>query len=121
MFGHRVMLVFTGIDEGAHEDPSVRFRAAFNLLDPAQVKQLIDHVREERIDLVILDPFQRITPGIDENSNSDMRRAWDAMNLIVVECPQAAVIVVMHTRKGDDLSFDATRGAVISAGEVDLG
>jgi hypothetical protein len=84
------------------------------------VGSLIEHAAEAEIDLLILDPLQRITPGVDENSNSDMRRTWDAVNRILLELPHLAVVVVAHTRKGDSLSPEATRGAGITLGEYDL-
>jgi hypothetical protein len=119
--GKRVRRVFNGLGGDVQQEPSFRFRRGFSLLDDSQVRTLIEYLAANGIDLLILDPLQRITPGVDENSNSDMRRVWDAVNRILLELPNVAVIVVAHTRKGDSLSPEATRGAGITLGEYDLG
>jgi hypothetical protein len=121
MFGRRVRRVLNGMPGDVQGAPEFHFRRGFNLLDPAQVDAIVRYAREAQIDVLIFDPLQRITPGVDENSNSDMRRVWDPLNRILVELPHLACIVVHHTRKGDSLSPEASRGAGSMLGEYDLG
>jgi AAA domain len=121
MFGRRVRRVLNGIPGDLQAQPRFWFRRGFNLVNDADVTRLIAQMRDDEIDLLILDPLQRITPGVDENSNSDMRRVWDAANRIIIELPHVAVIVVHHTRKGDALSPESSRGAGSMLGEYDLG
>lgn len=121
MFGRRVRKVFNGITAPVQEEPLFRFRRASNLLDYAQGTDLIEILDRERIDLLIMGPLQRITPGVDENSTAEMKRVWDAVNRITLERPHVAVVVVAHNRKGDSLTWDSVRGAGLTGGEQDLG
>ena len=121
MFGRRFRRVLNGRDAEVRTPPLIKFRDGFSLMDSGEVDALIAFLIEREIDLVILDPLQRLIPGVDENDNSKMKYPWDEIHRITAECPRCAVLILAHNRKGDALSFEAIRGAVRQAGEVDLG
>jgi len=121
MFGRRMRRVLKGRDVEVLSAPFVKFRDGFSLMDKSEVDALIAFVQAYEIDLVIVDPLQRVIPGVDENDNSKMKYPWDEIHRITQECPRCAVLILAHNRKGDALSFEAIRGAVRQAGEVDLG
>jgi hypothetical protein len=121
MFGRRFRRVLNGAGVDVIVAPLVKFRDGFSLMDESEVNALIEYAQKHEIDLIIIDPLQRVIPGVDENDNSKMKFPWDEIHRITQECPRCAVLILAHNRKGDALSFEAIRGAVRQAGEVDLG
>ena len=69
----------------------------------------------ERFDFVVIDTLSKATPGIDENSNSDMAAAIDRAYQLA-DMWQAFVLVVAHTGKD---SSKGTRGASALKANVD--
>lgn len=73
MFGRRFRRVLKGRGAEVRTPPLIKFRDGFSLMDSGEVDALIAFVLEREIDLVILDPLQRLIPGVDENDNSKMK------------------------------------------------
>ncbi len=113
----RVARTFPGTDEV----PNFKYvhRGRFDLTNDQFVDQVIADAEDHESRMIILDPYQRMIPGIDENSSGDTGPAWDAIHEIASETG-AAVIVLHHTRKDSGVSIDAIRGSIRAAGEVDL-
>jgi hypothetical protein len=96
-------------------------RSGFRFTEPAAVAELIQIVRTHELDVLILDPLQRMIPGLDENSASEMAVVWDAIAELHRAHPDLVVLVVHHAGKGRDAGWDAARGSSRHAGEVDFG
>lgn len=114
-FVKRVQRVFAGVEDAPFE---VWFKRGFNLIDETAVEELHSYVCENQIDVVFLDPWQRMIPGIDENSASEQRAAWDAVHRLSTV---ATVILLYHANKSGSEDFDAMRGSSRGWGEVDFG
>lgn len=95
-------------------------KMGFSLLDRAQVDWLIERVQERDAGLLILDPWQRLIVGADEDKAKETGPAWDEVHRITVECPECAVVVLHHANKAGGLTLNAIRGSSRFAGEVDL-
>lgn len=96
-------------------------RSGFRFTEPSAVAELIQIVRTHELDVLILDPLQRMIPGLDENSASDMAVIWDAVADLHRAQPDLVVLLVHHSGKGKEASWDAARGSSRHAGEVDFG
>lgn len=75
--------------------------AAPNLLEKADVKELIEQLRaagEQRI--IVIDTLAQVTPGADENSGQDMGRAIAHCNAIA-KATGALVLLVGHPGKDE--------------------
>jgi hypothetical protein len=96
-------------------------RSGFRFTEPAAVAELIQIVRTHELDVLILDPLQRMIPGLDENSASEMAVVWDAVADLHRAHPDLVVLLVHHAGKGKDAGWDAARGSSRHAGEVDFG
>lgn len=96
-------------------------RSGFRFTDHSAVAELIQIVRTNELDMLILDPLQRMIPGLDENSASEMAVVWDAVAELHRAHPDLVVLLVHHAGKGKDASWDAARGSSRHAGEVDFG
>jgi biotin operon repressor len=95
-------------------------KMGFSLLVRAQVDWLIERVREREAGLLILDPWQRMIVGADEDKATDTGPAWDEVHRITVECPDCAVLILHHANKAGGLGLNASRGSSRFPGEVDL-
>jgi AAA domain/CHC2 zinc finger len=117
----RLRLVFGYYDEATDENLLVRFRHGVTFTDEGWVAEIADVLQRERIDVAFFDPFQRMTPGIDENSARDQRIVWDNINRISAECPTTALGLVHHANKDkrNGLSWNSIRGSSVFGGEVD--
>ena len=75
------------------------------------VAKLISFIKNNRIDVVSIDPFIR-THNADENKNPEMQKVVEAYEDIALEC-NCAISLWHHTRKGNggDISVDSARGA----------
>ncbi len=100
-----------------------KHRTRFSLVSEARVTALIDELRDHGTNVLILDPFQRMSGGIEENSAKETAPVWDAIARIQSELPNLTVWVVFHAGKNDDraLTLDAIRGSSRHAGELDVG
>lgn len=95
-------------------------KMGFSLLDRAQVDWLIDRVLEQDAGLLVLDPWQRLIVGADEDKAKETGPAWDEVHRITLECPRCAVVIIHHANKAGGLTLNAIRGSSRFAGEVDL-
>lgn len=94
-------------------------RPGLSLLSEEHLEELSAQVIECGARLILLDPYQRVTPGVKENDASDSGPAWDAIHALA-KTTEAAVVVVHHSRKDSGATMDAIRGTSRIAGEVDL-
>lgn len=95
-------------------------RGGFALTSNEHVEWVIAQAREHDARLIVLDPWQRVTPGVKENDATETGPAWDAVHRIASETG-AAVVVIHHASKGDGQpTMDSIRGSSRMAGEVDL-
>ena len=110
-----------------HPSAPLRYvhRGGFSLIgrngkDSPDVDWLIEEINRTGTRLVVIDPWQRVTPGVKENDATDSGPAWDAIHRIARDTGAAAV-VIHHASKGEaKLSQDVIRGSSRMAGEVDL-
>jgi hypothetical protein len=84
--------------------PFYAMRAAPNLLDPKQVKEICAAILRRGADVIVVDTLAQTTPGADENSAQDMGKAIANVRA-VGRAVGATVILVHHAGK------DATKGA----------
>lgn len=95
-------------------------KSGLNLLDEAHVDALIAEAQALDIGLIVIDPFQRVTAGVNENDAADTGPVWDSIHRIAKETG-AATLIVHHSRKHDgDPTMDSIRGSSRMAGEVDF-
>lgn len=76
----------------------------------ARFEQLVDLLRANRIDVVVIDPLSALCAalGINENSNEEVRPLLDSLDAVVAEAGCKGLIAIHHA--GKDLSKGA-RGA----------
>lgn len=82
-----------------------------NLLDPEDVSDLIENLREsdarfdeldeKRLGLIVIDTLSRCIPGVDENNSQDMSRAFKTLKHIGNEL-NALVLVLAHFGKSGE-------------------
>lgn len=96
-------------------------RQGFKFTDREKVAQLIDTCRREEVQVVILDPLQRMIPGVEENDSSQTGIVWDEVQRLQEACPGIVVIILHHANKSERLTWESVRGSSRHAGEVDLG
>jgi hypothetical protein len=93
-------------------DRGVKIAAAgadgFSVVHPDE-KQIIEKVRDERIDVLGVDPFAE-SHTLEENSNPQMIQAAAAWRR-VARLGDCAVLLAHHVRKGTVDSIEAARGA----------
>ena len=116
-FARRIRHVFAGVADKHRENFHLWFRHGFRLTDDDQVTELIDYIRNNGIKLVVLDPLQRLMPGVEENSAADTSIVWDNIHRIAGEC---AVVIIHHMNKVGGLDWNAIRGSSRTGGEVDF-
>jgi hypothetical protein len=117
----RVRLVFGHFDDATDENFLIRFRHGVTFMDEGWIAEITDVLKREEIDVAFFDPFQRMTPGLDENSARDQRLVWDNINRINSECSTTALGLVHHSNKDkrSGLGWNAIRGSSVFGGEVD--
>jgi len=105
------------------EDTPVLFwhRRGFKFTDAEKVAQLIDTCRREQVEVLFLDPMQRMIPGVDENDSSGTGVVWDEVQRIQESCPGIVIVILHHSNKSERLTWESVRGSSRHAGEVDLG
>lgn len=119
-WAHRLMALAEDHPPDAQAPIHYAHRTGMSLLNEASVAWLIEQAHSVAARMIVLDPLQRIMPGVNENDASEVGPAWDAIHKIASDT-EAAVIVIHHARKGDGAaSMDAIRGSSRIAGEVDL-
>lgn len=88
---------------GANTDSLRVVPAAPDLADPREAETLredIEAAAGNQVDLIVLDTWTRVTPGKDENSNSDTSLAIDICGRMA-ERFGAGFLVIHHTGVGD--------------------
>lgn len=116
-FARRVTRAFQDVE---HADFFLIQKMGFSLLDPAQVDSVIERVQQTDAGLLVLDPWQRMIVGVDEDKAKETGPAWDEVHRVTLECPRCAVLVLHHANKAGGLGLNAIRGSSRFAGEVDL-
>lgn len=110
---------------GLTEEERGRFhtlhRQGIRFTDSSTIDTIIAVCRQESIDVLFLDPLQRMIPGVDENDSSATGVVWDEVFRIQYALPHLVVVVVHHANKTDRLTWESVRGSSRHAGEVDLG
>ena len=92
----------------------------FNIQDPLVLQELIDFVREKKIDIIVFDPFTTCTKMKDENSNSEARIVMDLIRHNLVDSDlECTVVFIHHPSKGDESSANI-RGAGDILGKCDM-
>lgn len=119
-FCDRLDKVFGG--QQWHRDVRVGFRLGVNLDDPWWRESLVKEVRRNQIDLVVADPFQKMTRG-DENSAEEMAKPWHTLQDLTNRCARTGVLLLHHFGKTGtvEAGWNALRGSSRLAGEADLG
>jgi hypothetical protein len=116
-FARRMERVARSFDEDWVAPVTVRWSSGF-ILEEAAVDALIAEINFHEIDVIMLDPWQRITAGADESSASETAEMWDEIFRIRKETG-CTVIIIHHMRKDAELTPDAIRGSSRFRGEVD--
>ncbi len=95
---------------------------SMKLDNPSWVEKLIKTIKELKIDVMFIDPFQR-THNADENDSSAMGLVWNSIDRMLSIFPHLAVIIIHHTKKTGDISdgWNCVRGSSRLAAEADLG
>lgn len=96
-------------------------RKGFRFTDPEKVAQLIDTCRREEVEVLFLDPLQRMMPGVNENDSSETGIVWDEVQRIQEAVPGIVICILHHSNKSERLTWESIRGSSRHAGEVDLG
>jgi len=123
--GHQVHLAnrMRRVARGYSTDPlddtvgRIRLSSGF-LLDDDSVTGLIAEMQFYGIEVLILDPWQRIVQSGDESSASETAADWDQIFRIRRETG-ATIFVIHHMRKDSELTPDGIRGSSRFRGEVD--
>lgn len=116
-FARRMERVARAYDRDWKAPVTVRFSSGF-LLEEAAVDALIAEINFHGVDVLMLDPWQRITAGADESSSSETAGMWDEIFRIRKETG-ATILIIHHMRKDAELTPDAIRGSSRFRGEVD--
>jgi DNA-binding transcriptional ArsR family regulator len=104
-------------DQDWKTDVTVRFSSGF-LLEESSVDALIAEINFHQMDVLMLDPWQRIVQGADESSSSETAAMWDEIFRIRKETG-CTILIIHHMRKDAELTPDAIRGSSRFRGEVD--
>lgn len=96
-------------------------RTGFRFTEPSYTDELISSARDLGLEMLILDPLQRMMPGVDSNSDSEVGIVWDEVFRIQQALPHLVVMIVHHANKTSRLEWESIRGSSRHAGEVDLG
>lgn len=116
----RADMVLRGTDWLKHTYWSHQLRIKFD--DEASLTMLERIIRDEGIDVLIGDPFQRLHTA-DENSASEMGRVWESIHYLTGLFPTLAPGVLQHFHKMGLIEhlWNAFRGSNRSATEADVG
>lgn len=96
-------------------------RKGIRFTEPDTIAFLIDICRREEIDVLFLDPLQRMIPGVNENDSAETGIVWDEVFKLQHLCPGLTVIILHHANKTERLNWESVRGSSRHGGEVDLG
>jgi len=96
-------------------------RTGFKFTESAYTDELIALCRQQQADFLILDPLQRMMPGLDANNDSEVGVVWDEVFRMQQALPNLVVMIVHHANKTERLTWESIRGSSRHGGEVDLG
>lgn len=96
-------------------------REGIRFTEPDTIAFLIDLCRSAEIDVLFLDPLQRMIPGIDENNSAETGVVWDEVFRLQHTCPGLVVCIAHHANKTERLTWESVRGSSRHGGEVDVG
>jgi hypothetical protein len=102
-------------------DVTIRHKQGTDLTSGVFAETLIEDIRQGAYDVLILDPLQRMAPGLNENDSGEMGRFWDNIHRISRECPGLTIVILHHFNKGQHLGWLGVRGSSRTAGEADVG
>jgi len=113
-YNNRFHLLYPEACIGLHSfvNENIRFT------DPDDLEDIVDFVKENGIDIVIVDTFVRVH-NLDENSNSEMSQLYQHFKRVTDA--GAALVVLHHARKGatGSLGHESMRGAVEIAAQAE--
>ena len=82
----------------AKEHLEFLIRERFNLMDPSHIAWVKRTVRQGEFDLLVLDVFNRMTPGLDENSAKEMAEAVSVLEELNRDL-NVTILILDHTKK----------------------
>ena len=105
---HRFNRIIEGFEAAGYTQVREVFRniyipdltAPFNFANPSSRQEIRNYVRDNAIDVLIIDPFLPFFSG-DENSNSEVRAALDGLKHEVALPHNCALVVTDHIGKAD--------------------
>ena len=113
-YNNRFHLLYPEACRGLHSfvNENIRFT------DPDDLEDIVEFVKENGIDIVIVDTFVRVH-NLDENSNSEMSQLYQHFKRVTDA--GAALVVLHHARKGatGSLGHESMRGAVEIAAQAE--
>lgn len=118
-FGRRIKKMDLTPEEGKRV--TFLHRKGIRFTEPDTIAFLIDICRRQEIDVLFLDPLQRMIPGVNENDSSETGVVWDEVFRLQQLCPGLAVVILHHANKTERLSWESVRGSSRHGGEVDVG
>lgn len=108
---------------GKMDNVLVAWNSGLSLLEPKDVTMLINYIRANHVELVVLDSISALTRGLDENDSKDMTILAEMLHAIKAETG-CAVLALHHTTKeswkpGQTPSLASSRGHGALAARVD--
>lgn len=103
-----------------NKNASFAHRTGFRFTEPSYTDEIISSSRDMGLDMLIFDPLQRMTVGIDENSAAEVAIVWDEVFRIQQAMPHLVVMIVHHANRAGE-KWGSVRGSSRHGGEVDLG
>lgn len=100
---------------------TVLHREGIRFTEPDTIAFLIDLCRKTEVDVLFLDPLQRMIPGVNENDSAETGVVWDEVFRLQHLCPGLAVVILHHANKTERLNWESVRGSSRHGGEVDVG
>ena len=94
----------------------------FRLDDDGWVEQILQFTKDNTIDLIIIDPFQR-TYSINENEAGEMGAVWNRVQRLLKENKRLSIVILHHFNKVGNIAdgWNALRGSSRLSAEVDFG
>ena len=98
------------------------FKPGIKLDNDSDVDKLIKKLEQNKIGLLILDPFQRLHSK-NEDSATDTAPVWDSLFRITHKIPNISIAIAHHFGKDTTIreKWEALRGSSRMGGEVDWG
>jgi DNA-binding transcriptional ArsR family regulator len=119
LFAQRIKRVARAYGDDWTIPPQIRFRTGFTLEDSHQVDMLISALLMTGTEVLVLDPWQRMTGSSDESSSSETQKLWNEIFRIRQFVPGLTIIIIHHARKDATMDQNMVRGSSRFMGEVD--